>query len=184
MKVVAVVGLAGAGKSEVARVFEKGGFFRIRFGDITDAELESRGLKTNEENERSVRESLRQEHGMAAYAVLSLPEIHAALARSNVVVDGLYSWEEYKVMKEHYRDGLLMVSVLASPKTRYERLGRRKLRPLAPEDARSRDFAEIENIHKAGPIVMADYMIVNESSLDDLRREAEKVANAIKCLRD
>ena len=39
MKVVSIVGMAGAGKSEVAAVFEEKGFTRIRFGDVTDEEM-------------------------------------------------------------------------------------------------------------------------------------------------
>ncbi len=47
MKVVSIVGMAGAGKSEVAGVFEENGFIRIRFGDITDEEIRKRGLELN-----------------------------------------------------------------------------------------------------------------------------------------
>ena len=43
MKVVALVGMAGSGKSEVARLFEKSGYTRVRFGDITDIEVKKRG---------------------------------------------------------------------------------------------------------------------------------------------
>ena len=34
MTVVAIVGMAGSGKSEAARVFEGHGFKNVRFGDI------------------------------------------------------------------------------------------------------------------------------------------------------
>ena len=44
MKVVSIVGMTGAGKSEVARVFEENGFVRVRFGDVTDEEISKRGL--------------------------------------------------------------------------------------------------------------------------------------------
>ena len=99
MKVVAIVGMTGAGKSEVARVFEEHGFKKVRFGDITDEELNNRGLEPNEENERRIREELRKKYGMAAYAKLSLPRIDTSLKSSNVVVDGLYSWEEYTLIE-------------------------------------------------------------------------------------
>ncbi|MCX8127103.1 MAG: AAA family ATPase, partial [Dehalococcoidia bacterium] len=82
-QVIAIVGLAGSGKSEVAKVFEEAGFVRIRFGDVTDEELSKRGLALNEKNERLVRESLRKEHGMGAYAKLNLPRIDAALERAS-----------------------------------------------------------------------------------------------------
>ena len=80
MKVVSIVGMTGAGKTEVARVFEKNGFTRIRFGDVTDKEIEKRGLELNEENERYIRELLRQQFGMAAYAKLNLPRIDETLS--------------------------------------------------------------------------------------------------------
>ena len=54
MIVAALVGMAGAGKSEAARLFMNNGFIRIRFGDITDEEIKKRELVLNEENERSV----------------------------------------------------------------------------------------------------------------------------------
>ena len=91
MKVVSIVGMTGAGKSEVARLFEENGFARIRFGDVTDQEINKRGLELNEKNERYIRELLRQEQGMAAYAKLKLPRIDSALEGADVVIDGLYS---------------------------------------------------------------------------------------------
>jgi dephospho-CoA kinase len=175
MQVVSIVGMAGSGKSEVAQVFEKNSFKKVRFGDITDEEIKKRGLELNEENERRVRQQLRQEHGMAAYAKLNLPRIDALLKLSNVVVDGLYSWEEYTLLKSRYGDNFHVVAVWASPGTRYERLGRRKVRPLTIEEAAGRDVAELENSSKGGPIAMADFTVVNESSLKDLEKQTEKV---------
>ncbi len=175
MRVVAIVGMAGAGKSEVAKVFEKSGFKKVRFGDITDEEIKNRGLEPNEENERYIREQLRKEHGMAAYAKFNLPRIEASLKSSDVVVDGLYSWEEYTLLKECYGEGFSIVAVWASPATRYARLENRAKRPLTLEEAASRDKAEIENSNKGGPIAMADFTIVNEASLEELEKEAERV---------
>jgi dephospho-CoA kinase len=173
--VVSIVGMAGAGKSEVARVFEKNSFTRIRFGDITDQEIEKKGLEPSEESERYVRELIRQEHGMAAYALLSLPRIDSALKNSAVVVDGLYSWEEYMLLKDYYGDSLHVVAVWASPKTRYARLGGRANRRLAADEAAERDRAEIENVNKGGPIAMADDTIINESSIEKLRATTERI---------
>ena len=175
MKVIALVGMAGAGKSEVARQFEKNGYTRIRFGDITDLEVKKRGLPLNEANERQVREQLRKEHGMAAYAKLNLPRIDEALQKSNVVVDGLYSWEEFVLLKDYYGDKLCLVAVSTSPGTRYSRLAVRQVRPLTGKEAAERDSTEIENINKGGPIALADFTITNESSLKELQEQTQRI---------
>ena len=180
MKVIAIVGMAGAGKSEVARVFEEHGFKKVRFGDITDEELKNRGLESNEENERYIRQQLREKHGMAAYAKLNLPRIDSSLKSSNVVVDGLYSWEEYTLLKERYGERLSVLAVWALPATRHARLAHRAERPLTLEEAANRDKSEIENSNKGGPIAMADFTIVNDASLDELAKEAERVLSVLK----
>jgi dephospho-CoA kinase len=180
VRVVSVVGMAGAGKSEVARVFEENGYIRIRFGDVTDEEIKKRGLVQNEENERYIREDLRKNNDMDIYARLNLPRIESALKQADVVIDGLYSWEEYKFLKDHYRDDLCMVSVYASPGTRHRRLTTRASRALTLEEAIGRDREEIEEINKGGPIAMADFTIINESSLENLRSEVNKVISKLK----
>ncbi len=180
MKVVSIVGMAGSGKSEVARMFERNGFGKIRFGDITDEEIKKRGLELNEENERYIRQQLRKEHGMSAYAKLNLPRIDDSLKSSDVVIDGLYSWEEYALLKNRYGDRFHVVAVWASPKTRYQRLARRRIRPLTVEEAASRDTAELENTNKGGPIAMADFTIINETSLEDLKQETERIISVLR----
>ncbi len=179
MKVVSIVGMAGAGKSEVARLFREKGFITVRFGDITDDEVKKRGLKLNEENERPVRESLRKQYGMDAYAKLSLPRIDTALKRSDVVVDGLYSWEEYTFLKEHYGGDFILVAVWSSPEARYTRLGKRSIRTMTSQEAAGRDRAEIENLNKGGPIALADYTVLNDSSMADLKAQVEGIIDKL-----
>ena len=180
MKVVAVVGMAGAGKSEAARLFEENGFIKIRFGDVTDEEVRKQGLELNEENERRVRELLREKYGMAAYAILNLSRIDLALKKSPVVIDGLYSWEEYTSLKNYYGKNFYVVAVWASPKIRYARLAARAERRLTLEEAAGRDKAEIEKLNKSGPIAIADFTILNESSLKNLEKEVKKTISALR----
>ena len=180
MKVVSIVGMAGAGKSEVARLFEENGFIRIRFGDITDEEIRKRGLELNEENERYIRELLRKECGMSAYAILNLPRIDSARKQSDVVIDGLYSWEEYTFLKTYCGEDFYVVAVWASSRTRHARLADRSDRRLTLEEAANRDRAEVENVSKGGPIAMADFTIINESSLKDLKKEVKGVIDKLK----
>jgi dephospho-CoA kinase len=172
--IFAVVGMTGSGKSEVTSILEKKGFQKIRFGQITMDILRVKNLEVNEKNERMVRENLRKEHGMASYAILNIPKIKGLSKIGDVVLDGLYSWEEYTILKENFPE-MKVIAVYSSPKTRYERLSRRSERSLTIEEASSRDKSEIENLHKAGPIAMADYNINNESNLEQLKNQIDKV---------
>jgi dephospho-CoA kinase len=180
MKVVAIVGMAGAGKSEAARIFEEHGFTKVRFGDLTDRELEKMGMERNEENERYVRQQLRERHGIAAYAMLNQPRIDSALESSAVVIDGLYSWEEYTLLKERYGERFAAVVIWASPATRYRRLTSREVRPLTIAEAAARDRSEIERSNKGGPIAMADLIILNEASLEEMERQTRQVISDLR----
>lgn len=174
--ILAIVGMAGAGKSEACAYLASKGFSVLRFGDETDRGLRLQGLSLKEENERVYREKLRQELGMAAYAIKIEPRIRQQLSTSKVksiILDGLYSWEEYVYLQPRFPE-LKLVAIYARPEVRYQRLAKRQIRPLNAEQARVRDFAEIEKTHKAGPIAIADILIDNNGDLDSLHDQLDK----------
>ncbi|MBQ8504893.1 MAG: dephospho-CoA kinase, partial [Clostridia bacterium] len=69
-KAVAVVGMCGSGKSVLCDYFVKMGWQSVYFGGVTVKQLKKRGIEVNEQNERAMRESLRANYGMGAFAVL------------------------------------------------------------------------------------------------------------------
>ena len=174
-RIVALVGMCGSGKSVCCEVFRKEGWEYVYFGGVTMKELAKRGLERNEENERRVREELRGTYGPAAFAILLVEEIREKLSRANVCLDGLYSWSEYKVLKEEFGEQMEVVAIIADRKERYARIGKRPVRPLTPEEAESRDRAEIEKLEKGGPIAMADRFLFNSGSLADLEEKTRAV---------
>ena len=187
-KIIALVGMTGAGKSIVADYLVGKDWGFARFGQIVLDEVKRQGLEPKEENERPIREQMRREHGMAAMAILNIPKFDAILKEKNLVADGLYSWSEYKELKKYYGDRLNIVAVYAPPKLRYERLARRRLkatdkdlrnRPATEEQAKARDFAEIENIEKGGPIAMADFTILNTEEIYSVYEQIEKILKLI-----
>ena len=166
-KVVAIVGMCGSGKSVASDYLEKElGYKKVYFGGVTMKKLQEANLEVNPENEKMMREKLRKELGMGAYAKVLLPEIKELAKENNVVLDGLYSWTEYKILKEEIKE-LKLISIVADKNIRYERLNQRKIRPLTNEEATKRDLSEIENIEKAPPIAYADYYILNNSTIEE-----------------
>lgn len=168
---IAIVGMPGSGKSVAADFFRSKGIPVLRFGDQTDIGLAEHNLVRNEKNERWYRELLRKELGMAAMAIKIEPRIEKVAQESkNIVLDGLYSWEEYKYLKEKY-PMLSLLCVYASPRVRHERLATRSVRPLSASEAVARDIAEIENLNKGGPIAIADVLVSNESSEEEYLKQ-------------
>jgi dephospho-CoA kinase len=174
--ILAVVGLPGAGKTEaIEYLLKKTNWPRVYFGDVTFDEMKRVGLPINEANERMTRERIRKELGMGSYAILSLPKIKELYKNSSVIIESLYSWEEYLEMKKEYGDSFKTLAVYASPETRIKRMSNRPIRPLSKEDVVSRDYAQIENLHQAGPIARADWTIVNEGTKEDLDKQIDEI---------
>lgn len=165
-KIIAIVGMCGSGKSVASDYLESIGFKKVYFGGVTMEKLKENNMEINPENEKYMREKLRSELGMAAYAKILLPRIIDYSKDSDVVLDGLYSWDEYVVLKEKLGDSLTMIAIVADRKLRYERLENRDIRPLTGDEALKRDIAEIENLAKGGPISIADYYILNNFDKD------------------
>ena len=170
---LALVGMPGAGKTLCAEHLAERGFFTLRFGAVVVDEVQRRGWEVNPANERIVREELRGQHGMAAMAALSLPKLQDALAtHHHIIIDGLYSFSEYKLLTAELGAPLLLLAIVASRSVRYQRLAIRPVRPLTPAESLERDFREIEKLEKGGPIAMADYTLLNENSPANLLLQA------------
>ena len=74
-KVIAIVGMCGVGKSVAVDFFENLGYKKVYFGGITLDKLREENIEITPDNEKKMREGLREKLGMAAYAILSLPKI-------------------------------------------------------------------------------------------------------------
>jgi len=171
-----ILGMCGSGKSSLAAFLSARGWPVVRFGEVTMDELKRRGLPIQESNERAVREDLRRIHGMAAFAILSLPAIERALASSGkVVIDGLYSWTEYRWLRMNLKAPMVLISVFTPKAERYRRLASRPVRPLTAAEAESRDIAEIERIEKGGPISFADHTLLNDGTVQELEESLAEV---------
>lgn len=178
-KIYALVGMAGSGKSEAINYLQgKFSWPKIYMGAPTFERIEKEGLELNYENEKIIRERYRQELGMGAYALLALPKLKELLSNNDIVLlESMYSWDEYKIIKNEYGDAFKVIAIYASPATRLARLAQRKnWRPIeAAEELRQRDWTEIEGTDKGGPIAIADYTVVNEGGVDELHGKIDAI---------
>ena len=151
-KIIAIVGMSGSGKSVASTYLESMGYSKVYFGGVTMKKLKEEGLEVTPENEKMMRNKLREEHGMGAFAKILLPEIKEKSKEGNVVLDGLYSWDELADLD----------TIVATAK-----------------EVNDRDIAEIEQIAKGGPIAYADYYILNNGDLEEYKKRLDEILKKI-----
>jgi dephospho-CoA kinase len=180
--IVALVGMPGAGKSSCVDYLTNKGFPSVYFGGITLKEVKKRGLEINPENEKKVREELRELHGIDAYAKLIADEIEQLTesGENYIIADGVYSWSEYKYFKNLYGENAIIIAIAADRQLRHSRLASRPERPLTEQQVTDREYAEIENIEKGGPIANADYTIVNNENTSELFSQLDEILHSRK----
>ncbi len=178
-KIIAIVGMCGTGKSVASEYLESIGYHKVYFGGITYEKLEESGIERTAETEKKMREDLRKEYGMGCYAILSLPKIREYYKQGNVVIDDLYSWSEYQVLLEEFKENVILLGVVTDKQLRYSRIAVRPGRSYTKEEAIDRDLSELLNLEKGLPIAYADYYILNNGTIDDYKVRLEEILKQI-----
>ncbi len=177
IKIVAFVGLTGSGKSTAVNYLTGKGFPRVYFGGIVLDEVAKRGLELTQENEQPIREELRAKEGKDFVVKRIISQIHHLIAagQHRIVADGLYTWTEYKALKHEFPGELTVIATVVPKHLRKQRMAIRPLRPLTSEQVDQRDWAEIENLEKGGPIAIADYYLMNNGKPEHLHQQIDTV---------
>ena len=174
LRIVAVTGMPGAGKSTAAEALVKEGWTRVVMGDVIRAETKRRGLEPDARNTGEVMKLLRREKGEAAVADLCLEAVERSRSR-NVVVDGIRSMAEVDAFRK--KAEVLLVAVHAAPSRRFELLRERGRRddPLSREMFDERDGREL-GVGIGRAIALADETISNQHATPDgLEAEMRRV---------
>ena len=174
--IIAIVGLAGSGKTEAASYFaDEMKIPVISFGKVINDYVDKNGLSHDEETHRKIRADLRNEHGMKALAHLNKEKIEQALKKNMIIViDGLYSWEEYLHLRKTFPEvKVYLLALYAEKKLRYLRISKRKYRPDL--NGEERDMNELVETNKGNPIAFADFMVKNNFSIQDFQDKLEDV---------
>lgn len=169
--IIAIVGLCGVGKSEATQIIKDTfGYSVVYFGGQITGEVKNRGLTVGPDTERSVREELREKHGMAAIAILAEKEVREFLERDErVIIDGLYSYAELLHLQKAFTRQIYTIAVHSRKALRYQRMANRPIRPLTPDQVDQRDIHEVEALDKATPIALADFHVLNQADRSDLK---------------
>lgn len=183
VKILAIVGMSGSGKSVAVDHLTNLGFPKVYFGGMIYREMERRGIERTPdgESEKKFREMIRETEGKDWVVKQVVEETKGLIAagQKRVVLDGLYTWTEYKYLKKEFPGQMTVLAVVVDKALRHKRVGKRTERPFNIEEIQERDRSEIENLEKGGPIAMADYYVLNNSSVEDLNAAVDEVLNKI-----
>lgn len=180
-KIIAFVGLPGAGKSSAVNYLTAKGLPKVYVGGLIVEGVKALGLPVNPQNEREYRERMRHEHGNDYFIRQCAKQINHLFeaGQHTVVLDGLYTWTEYKYLKHKFPGELVTIAIVVPRHERHHRLAVRPIRPLTEAEATERDWAEIENLEKGGPIAIADYFLYNNASIDALHADIDALLHQI-----
>lgn len=149
-------------------------------------EVQRRGLN-NVADEVFVRDDMRKVDGPAVLAKRVAEKVDKYIAEGErfVVLDGLYSWTEYKFLRDKYGNKLVLIAVIATRALRHQRVVERNdaHRKYTKQQIIDREIDEIENLEKGGPIAIADYSLLNNGTPEEMLAQLEEVikrAGAIK----
>jgi len=177
--VVGLAGMPGAGKSIVVSVAKASGYGVVVMGDEVREEAKKRGLEPTPENLGRIMLELRHLKGEAVIAKRCIPKI-AGMTESKVVVDGVRSLAEVEEFRRNFPK-FALVAVHAAPETRFKRLFHRGRSddPRSWEVFHERDMREL-SVGLGNAIAMAEYMIVNEGSLNIVKKQAAEILRRIE----
>lgn len=182
VKIVAFVGMSGSGKSVAVDYLTEKGVPKVYFGGMILKGVEKMGWEINAENEKKFREHIRETEGNDWVVRQVVEETKKLIdaGQKRIVLDGVYSWTEYNILKHEFPGALTFIAIVVDKKLRYKRVGVRAVRPLNRNEIMERDKSEIENLEKGGPIVAADYYILNNGSIKDMHERLAKILEEIK----
>ncbi len=176
-KIIALVGLAGSGKSSAVEYLTKKGFPKVYFGGVIYKAMEEAGIEPTWDNQQKFREEIRQREGKDFVIKRVIKNIRDLInaGQNKIVLDGLYTWSEYKILKHEFPGQVVVIAIVTPKHLRYQRMMKRLERPMQPREVDQRDWSEIENLEKGGPIAIADYFVINDGNLDQLHQKIDAV---------
>ena len=157
--VVCLAGMPGAGKSTIAAGLRDRGFEVVTMGDVIRAEAKKRGLEPTRENLGKMMIGLRERLGPGAVAELIRPQLDASES-AVIIVDGIRSTDELKVLKKFYEVRLLAVHASADARFGFLRERGRPDDPQTKEHFEERDSREL-GVGISDPIALSDHAISN-----------------------
>ena len=181
VKILALVGMSGSGKSVAVDYLTSLGYPKVYFGGMILKEMERGGILDTPENEKKFREEIREKEGKDWVVRQVVDEVRRLIqaGQKRIVLDGLYAWTEYKILRKEFPGEMTVLALVVPKKLRYKRVSERPERPFNHAEIVERDRTEIENLEKGGPIAIADYYVLNDGEIKETQEKIGKILEDI-----
>lgn len=186
MKVIALTGMPGAGKSVVIDKLKSEGYKTVYMGSVVRTEMTEKNIDTSSKNVRNFATELRKEYGDDIVAKRILPELQDKLSTSEdkpVIIEDIKGIAEVEFFRKELGENFVLIAIHASPHQRYIRS---RDREQEWDDKTIKDFEEFQWRDRkeigwglADAIALADYIIMNESTEADLIDRVKEVITQI-----
>lgn len=177
IKIIAFVGLPGVGKSVAVDYITEKEYPKVYFGGIIYSAMNEAGIEITPESQQKFRKEIREIEGKDFVVKRVIKQVRDLIdaGQNRIVLDGLYSWTEYKILKREFPGEMSVVAIVSNKRLRHHRLTTRPERPFTFEEANQRDWSEIEDLEKGGPIAIADHYIINNSNFEDMYKQLDTI---------
>jgi len=189
MKIIGITGTLASGKTSVKDFFLSrfSSSYFVSLSEIIKEELLKEGKELKRENFVEKGNELRRKYGnhvLAEVATLTLPK---EIENCIVIIDGIRNPGEVEYLREKFGKDFVLIGVDAPRELRFKRmLERRK----EGDPQTYQEFLEMDerDMGKNQPeygqnaeacLKLADYLIINDKSLEDLNEKLEEISKAI-----
>lgn len=175
--IIGITGTDGAGKGTVVQyLVDNEGYTHYSSREFLLTELQKANIMPTRNELRLIANKLRAQHGddylaKRAYELINKKEIKKA------AVESIRTTAEALYIKQH---GGILLAVDANPEIRYDRVQKRRSESdkvsyeefLAHEELERND-PDPHGMQKAKVMEMADYTIMNDSSIEELQKQVD-----------
>jgi dephospho-CoA kinase len=183
--IIGVTGPICAGTNAVGEILRRRGFERLSLSDELREYMREHGIEINRENMRDTADGLRKEHGAGAMAIITIKKVKSG---KDFVIEGIMNPVEIDELRK--LGNFYLINVTAPVELRFKRMLKRARDPDEPKtlegfiEWEKRDLGigqPAHGLHRAECFEKADFVVVNDGSWDELKRDVFSIVESIKC---
>lgn len=183
MIIVGITGTIGAGKGTIVEyLINQKNFVHYSVRNFLINELNNRKMPINRDSMSVLANELRAAH-TSSYIIGILYE-QAKQSGKNAIIESIRTVGEIEFLQK--KDNFYLLAVDAPPKTRYERIVKRNSETdhvsfeeflLSEQREMTSDNPNNQNLSKC--IMLSDYVLENNSAVNELYKQLEKILSTI-----